>query len=222
MPEQNTILDLVGSVPIGVILVGANRQVISLNRRAREITADGDALAIHNNQLWGTASGQTRKLDKLITEAIRGGRAEAGAMAIFRDSSRLPLWVRVAPLELRCAAVLISDPAWKCTPDFHVLNSLFGLTRTECRLASLLMQGVSLLKAARELKVTDSRARTHLKVLLRKTGARRQSQLTYLLLSSPAPICLAGVQARLAPGLKSAAVLNKNGNKGNKTALAFG
>ena len=97
-------------------------------------------------------------------------------MAIFRDSSNLPLWVRVAPLESHSAAVLISDPAWKCLPDQQVLSSLFGLTRTECRLASLLMQGASLLKAARELNVTHNRARTHLRVLFRKTGAKSNSR----------------------------------------------
>src|SRR5882724_180211 len=221
MSEQNTILDLVGSVPIGVILVAADRQVISLNRRAREITEVGDALVIRNNRLSSATSEQTGKLHKLIAEALRAENTEPRAMAIFRDSSNLPLWVRVAPLESHSAAVLISDPARKCLPDQQVLSSLFGLTRTECRLASLLMQGASLLKAARELNVTHNRARTHLKVLFRKTGANRQNHLTYLLLSSPAPISLAGVRARLPAVLKSPTGLHKNGKKRNKTAPAY-
>jgi len=102
MSEQNTILDLVGSVPIGVILVGANRQVISLNRRARQITEAGEALVIRDNLLASVASEQTGKLGRLIAEALRGGKTEASAMAIFRESSNLPIWVRVAPLESHC------------------------------------------------------------------------------------------------------------------------
>jgi len=213
MSEQNTILDLAGSVPIGVILVGANRQVISLNRKARQITDAADALLIRGNLLASVSFEQTLKLERLIAEALRGGKTEASAMAIFRDSSNLPIWVRVAPLESHCAAVLISDPAWKCLPNHQVLSSLFGLTRTECRLASLLMQGASLLKAARELKVTGARARTHLKVIFQKTGASRQNHLTYLLLSSPAPIYLTV--------LKSPLRLHKNGKKRKKSALAY-
>ena len=75
MSEQNTILDLVGSVPIGVILVGANRQVISLNRMAREITRAGDALEISNNQLFAAAgvrrNGITTSMTSRIAHSLR-------------------------------------------------------------------------------------------------------------------------------------------------------
>jgi DNA-binding CsgD family transcriptional regulator len=220
MAVHNTILDLIGSHPIGVILVAGNRQVISLNRRAREITERADALVIRNNLLSGILSSQTGKLEKLIAGAINGGSGASSAMAVFRASSDWPLWVMVIPVESHCAAVLISDPEWRCLPNAQVLMSLFGLTPTECRLASLLMQGVSLIEAARELNMTPHSARTHLKVIFQKTGTNRQSHLVYLLLSSPAAISLGGVEAQL-PQLKSAPALQKNGNKGNKVASSF-
>ena len=201
MVPQNTILDLVGSVPIGVILVSRNRQVISLNRRAREITDRADSLLIRDNLLVGVLSNHTDKLGKMLAGAMHGGCGAPNAMAIFRNCSNWPLWVLVAPVESHCVAVLISDPEWKCLPNYEVLNSLFGLTAAECRLASLLMQGVSVAEAARKLHITARTARTHLKVIFQKTGANRQNHLMYLLLSSPAPISLGGMEARFRDAL---------------------
>jgi DNA-binding CsgD family transcriptional regulator len=218
MLEQNTILDLVGSVPIGVILVARDRQVISLNRRAREMVERADSLVIRNNLLAGILSSQTSKLEKLIVAAINGSGAEPNALALFRDGSDWPLWVLVVPLESHCAAVLISDPTQTCAPNNQVLSSLFGFTSAECRLASLLMQGLSVVEAARELGITAQTARSHLKVIFEKTGTNRQNHLMYLLLSSPAPIALAGMEAQVSKVLKSQPALHKNGNKRKQIA----
>ena len=43
--------------------------------------------------------------------------------------------------------------------------------------------------------ITAETARSHLKVIFEKTGTNRQNHLMYLLLSSPAPIALAGMEA---------------------------
>ena len=96
MLEQNTILDLVGSVPIGVVLVTRDRQVISLNRKAREMVERADSLVIRNNLLAGILSSQTSKLEKLIVAAINGSGGEPNAFALFRDGSDWPVWVLVA------------------------------------------------------------------------------------------------------------------------------
>lgn len=217
MIAQNTILDLVGSVPMGIIVVQRNRQVISLNRRAREITERADSLVIRNNALSGVESGQTSKLERLIAGAINGGNGSPNSMTIFRDSSNWPIWVLVVPLESHCAAVLISDPERRCPPSNQVLSALFGLTPTESRLASLLAQGASLLEAASELDITPQSARAYLKVIFQKTGANRQNHLTYLLLSSPAPISVCGMEAQFTEAWKTAPAWNKNGKKGNKS-----
>ncbi|HTM47202.1 MAG TPA: hypothetical protein VL285_00880 [Bryobacteraceae bacterium] len=220
MVAKNTVLDLAGSLPLGVILVSGKRRVISLNRRAREITAKADSLTIRNNELSVALNGQTQKLGRLVAHAIRGETGGPNAMALVRNDSRWPLWLLVVPVESRCAAVLVSDPAWKCFPDSRVLANLFGLTPAECRLAALLMQGASLLEAGMALQITPYTARAQLKVIFEKTGVNRQSQLMYLLLSSPASMSVIGAEPRLPDALKSAPALHKNGTKRNKTAIA--
>jgi DNA-binding CsgD family transcriptional regulator len=219
MVAQNTLLDLAGSLPLGVILVSGNRRVISLNQRAREITAKADSLTIRNNELSAALNGQTRKLGKLIANALRGETGGPNAMALFRDHSRWPLWLLVLPVESRCAAVVVSDPAWKPFPDGRVLADLFRLTPAECRLAALLMQGASLLEAGMALQITRYTARAHLKLIFEKTGVDRQSRLMYLLLSSPTSISVTGAEPRIPEALKSAPALHKNGTKRNKTAI---
>src|SRR5207302_7020418 len=114
------------------ILVASNREVISLNRRAREITERRDALLIQNNLLSGLLSTQTSKLEQLIARAISGvsSAREPNTMTLVRESSDWPLSVLVVPFESRGAAVLISDPELKCLPNQQVLSSLFRLTPT--------------------------------------------------------------------------------------------
>jgi DNA-binding CsgD family transcriptional regulator len=221
MLDANAALDLAGSIPIGVVVVSSNRQVLSLNRRAKEITDRGDALLIQNNVLCGVRSSQSSKLDQLIAGVMKpdNGSEPMRAMAIFRDTSDWPLSILVVPSGPDCAAVLIGDPELKALPNCQVLGELFRFTPTECRLASLLMRGVSLGEAASELNVSLHTARTHLKVIFQKTGANRQGHLMYLLLSSPASISLDAMQAAAAKATASNSSnipLSKSSNKGKK------
>jgi DNA-binding CsgD family transcriptional regulator len=62
------------------------------------------------------------------------------------------------------------------------LQSRFGLTPTEGRLALHLATGDSLRSAAARLDITYETARTHLKNIFVKTGTHRQSQLAILIL----------------------------------------
>jgi DNA-binding CsgD family transcriptional regulator len=180
---DDSILDLAGSIPIGVIIVSGDRQVVSMNRRAVQIAQKGDSFLIQNNLLRAARPGQTGELDKLI-EAALAGQSPRGM--IVRESNELPLWVQAVPLSEGRAAVLISDPEQRCIPDDEMLGALFGLTPAERRLASLLIQGASLREAAAQLQISLHTARTHLKVIFHKTGTNRQSRLMFRLLSATA------------------------------------
>ena len=65
-----------------------------------------------------------------------------------------------------------------------------GFTPAEARLADALAGGASVREAATKLGVTYETARTHLKRLLSKTGARRQAELVRILLTSLPPVSL--------------------------------
>lgn len=57
----------------------------------------------------------------------------------------------------------------------------FGLTAAESRLAAKLLQGLTVTDAAQELGVTTNTARSYLKNIFSKTGAKRQADLLHLL-----------------------------------------
>ena len=83
------------------------------------------------------------------------------------------------------ALVLFSDPFSKPKSRAAILRSLYGLTPTESRLSDFLIQGLEVREAAGRLRITVGTARFHLKRVLAKTGARRQSELMRLMLSLP-------------------------------------
>jgi DNA-binding CsgD family transcriptional regulator len=65
--------------------------------------------------------------------------------------------------------------------SLHELSRLFELTSAERVLAEHILSGASLSDAQAELGITANTARTHLKSIYRKTGARNQVDLVRLL-----------------------------------------
>jgi DNA-binding CsgD family transcriptional regulator len=68
------------------------------------------------------------------------------------------------------------------------LAKLFGFTRQESRVASMLSEGQELAGAAAKLNITYETARKHLQSILRKSGSHRQSELVRLILGGVAKI----------------------------------
>jgi DNA-binding CsgD family transcriptional regulator len=71
-------------------------------------------------------------------------------------------------------------------PD-EILVKLYGLTRAEARLVTLLAQDLSLEDAAAALGVARTTAKTHLQHVFEKTGTKRQQQVIRLALSAIVP-----------------------------------
>lgn len=78
---------------------------------------------------------------------------------------------------------LIVDPCQRTAPADALLKSLFGLTPTEARVASLLVQGDRLEEIAQGLGVQQSTVVFHLRNIFTKTGTNRQTDLVALLLT---------------------------------------
>jgi KDO2-lipid IV(A) lauroyltransferase len=66
----------------------------------------------------------------------------------------------------------------------EVLVKLYGLTPAETRMLGLVGQGLTVKEAAESLGITMPTARTHMRNLFDKTGARRQAELVRLTLSA--------------------------------------
>jgi len=69
------------------------------------------------------------------------------------------------------------------------LRCQFGLTRAEAQLTLHLVTGETLRSAAAKFNISYQTARTHLRNIFNKTGARRQAQLVTVILTA-LPDCL--------------------------------
>ncbi|MDB6043090.1 MAG: putative Transcriptional regulator, LuxR family protein [Gammaproteobacteria bacterium] len=192
-------VDVLDTLPYGVVLISADVKVLLVNRFAQAIIAKNDGLTISGSNLCTRRTADTLSLQRLIHESVatslgRGLRA-GGTMNVLRPSQRRSFHVLVTPLHLRpilpsaqqpAAVAFISDPECQLDTPVQALGHLFALSHAEARLAAVLVKGCSLREAAEELGVSLSTVRTQLKKLFEKTGTKRQSALIRAFLMSPA------------------------------------
>lgn len=76
---------------------------------------------------------------------------------------------------------MLLDPDDRPRPPEAILQSCFGLTASEARLASHVSSGETLEAAADRLAISYETARKHLKAVFAKTDTHRQADLIALL-----------------------------------------
>lgn len=150
------------------------------NAPARTMLAQGDRLRLRHGHLVATDRAEHESLTALIE-----GRADRGVMAMggidqpalhLRASPFAPMPGRSGPpRHLMLLTVARPEDAVHYAPEDLAL--LFGLTITEAALASCLAAGGSVSEFAAARGIAEGTARLHLKRVLAKTGAGRQSEL---------------------------------------------
>lgn len=175
-----------------LVLLDAEGQVVLVNRAASVILSKTEGLSLGKSKLMATGTAVSARLKALIAEAIATATGKGlhggGALQIPRTGTR-PLQLLISPIRIEegalpgsaVAVVFFNDP--DCIPAVpaDVLRELFGLTFAEARLAQDLVAGKSLLEAAEQCRIKHETARTQVKSMFQKTGARRQSELLLLL-----------------------------------------
>lgn len=175
------------------IVLHANRTVRLLSKRADPpLIVTGPANEARLEPAWFhdivspffrsvAVSGATRPL--VATHPIRAGGGRLHSL--------------IAPLtfppvdsnEPRGAiTIFVSDPGGHVDMSEYALRSLFGLTKTEARVARLLAHGMRMHDVGRRLGMSPATARWHVKHLLEKTGTTSQRHLACVLLASIAGV----------------------------------
>lgn len=188
-------------LPFGITILDTSGKSAFTNRAAAEILKEGDGLKLRLTGLQATAPQEQAQLRDLLHQAIEAaGRQSApfaATMAITRSAPRQPLSISISPLPIGgvvfdcdrpAVVVVIGDSERVAEPDERTLAKLYGLTKTEARLACCLAQGRRVDEAARHLHITPSTARTHLKHIFSKTETSRQAELVKLVLTGPVHI----------------------------------
>jgi DNA-binding CsgD family transcriptional regulator len=107
------------------------------------------------------------------------------------DDRRVILVATPVPADgtVSVALLVFESPGYRPVSG-QVLQQIYGLTRAEIVLVQALASGHSLEEAAHTIGIAVNTARTHLKHIFIKTGAKRQSELIHQVETGPASLPL--------------------------------
>ena len=184
-------------LPVGVVLVDPSGLVLDCSRRAKAILEERDGLCIEQGRLRATTRAETPRLRRAIEETAFGAcgdaPADGPALTLERSAGRSALEIEVtrvagALFNEPQALVYVRDPDRGAELSAQALRRLYGLTRTEAAVTSLIARGMNHADAARELGVSVCAVRFHLKSIYAKTATQRQAELVYLLATGSAQL----------------------------------
>jgi DNA-binding CsgD family transcriptional regulator len=195
--QQAAILEVLDRLATGVAICDDSGKLLFANQAARETLDRGEALALRGGRVVARDQQAMSRLLRLLGPHPEGHQA-AGVLLAPRSSSPRPLHLLVAPVrpshdpspgpERLTSIIFIHDPDGDLDDAVPQLRELYGLTPSECRLATSLAEGATIDETAAAVGLTTETARTYLKRILSKTGVRRQTELVRLLLRAALPV----------------------------------
>ncbi len=195
VPEalRYAILSGLDLLPIAFFVLDQRGKILVANQAAKDVTQHGGIMRVADNVL-SVDDGQHNKVFRELIGKARDGETRIPAGLTVPRPDGKPLSILVVPIENTGTAgsghpaslVFLSDPELPNEPDTALLTRLFGFTPAEAKVASLLMQGLTVGDVAERLSITSHTTRNHLKRLFSKTNTKKQGELVHTLLSSPA------------------------------------
>jgi PAS domain-containing protein len=177
---------------LGVVFVDENERVSYANRSAAELLGVAPGFAEPSVLAADIPDARTRALRRVLRGDTNGDR---NATVFAHPEDGRPLQVLITRFDWRenegiaaaryGRAIFIGDPKTATGDPAGILHEFYGLTRSETRLALLLVADCSVEEAAGLLGITLATARGVLKSVFAKTGTSRQASLVRLLLSGP-------------------------------------
>jgi DNA-binding CsgD family transcriptional regulator/PAS domain-containing protein len=170
------------------ILVDRQGRVLACNSQAQKVMGDG--LTIQRGRVVAVKQSENAALAGMIEAACRAGTLTEGwhkplPIVLTSQTGAAPLVARVAPV-LRSAGdlfgftgaiVMLTQLGGRNEVPEEVLRTLFGLTKREAQIMSMVGEAYSVEGIARALLVSREAVRFHLKAVFSKTGVHRQSEL---------------------------------------------
>lgn len=175
---------------LALLVLDRNHRIVSSNAVAERFLNEGEGVRRAGECLAFDAPEPRKTVDNLLAEP--GKRDKVTRFRIPRPE-RGDLIATARALDLPAIhsgtgalALFLALPGEEPPLEPETVRELFGLTMAEARLAVVLAQGLSLVEAAQRLGITHNTAKTQLRAIFAKTGARRQSQLVGILAATGA------------------------------------
>jgi DNA-binding CsgD family transcriptional regulator len=173
----------IDALPASVILLDGNNRVVRTNRAADRLLGSGQALTVEDGELACVAP-RGRSGLTLLLEQGRGGAPvpieRAGRRPLLGSS--MPLGAAGSLVEANGGGrlLVLVDPDADPTTPSEVLERLFGLTRSEAKVALLIGGGRAPKEAAQQTGRTWNTVRDQLKQVYAKTSTTGQTGLVRL------------------------------------------
>jgi DNA-binding CsgD family transcriptional regulator len=176
----------------GGVLLDEAKRVLHSNNRAR--TNFGHGLAVASERLCASDRGCDAILQTVLDQSLKYRETQTRLRmreAVGSKRSEKPnLIARIVPVsaeaqpELDGAALvlILVDPTDCPEPSHDILEQVFGLTKSEARVASRLMCGESPHTIAEATGVAVGTVRAQMKSVFAKTQTHRQAELVGLLM----------------------------------------
>ena len=183
------------ALPTGIIILRVGGNVEYANAAAQALLASRDGIAVAGGGICLAracdeqaffaalhAVARTGGYRGLWIERPSGRTSFRGLLSLLAlvDANELP-----NQLAEQRIALYLSDPDRALETSEELLQHMFSLTATEARVTERLVAGCSLSEAAAQIGIQPSTARSHLKVVFRKTATASQAALVGAVLSSP-------------------------------------
>lgn len=177
----------------GVLIVDRYCLILQTSAMAETLLRDNREIGITAGRLFLAQPPLHEKLRAMVGAAIDTARGKAtplGSALSIPRAGRMPLAIEVTPLrplaspvsQRPAALIFIRDPQMPIAETR--LRELFGLTRTEATVATLLAQGKSLDEISTQISSGPTTVRSHLKQIFAKTGTHRQAEVVALVARS--------------------------------------
>ena len=199
---NETMLEILNGMPIGMAVVDRDSRVHFTNRVGNAILDQKIGLLIKHGELRCLEDKQNRDIRSCVKNVAENEVSDSNdqptVFQVQRSEEQKPLLVTVARInkeqmsenlgigDLPVAIVYIVDPEIQQeTPD-GLLCRLFGLTAAEAKTLRHLVAGDSLQEIAASTGLKLETVRSYIKQVQEKTGCRRQVELIRLVSNSPA------------------------------------
>ena len=182
--------------PVALLLADASGRLRYANRAAEDILHRQDGLTVVQGRLTAPEPGAARRLHIAIRAASLPDAAVAGSnIPLPRAPEQRPYAVLVMPArggrgllgtETSGVILMVVDLDAPCHPPAAALTEIFGLSRAQVAVASLLADGRDPKEISASLGLSLHTVRRHLADIMARTETNRQAELVRLVTRLPA------------------------------------
>jgi DNA-binding CsgD family transcriptional regulator len=199
MQDRHSSLEIaLDSMETAVLVLDGTGAISNCNTAGAKLLEKGDGLKVSRGRLCADDQSAQDRLAGYLRKALTPKGARGGSVLVPRRCSTRPLLIKIMPIAQRnefwlnsthpCAILFVADPDAAAGAAVDEVVAAYGLTPSEGRLLSALVEGRSLKEAAETLKIARATSRNRLARIMTKTDTHRQGELIQLILRSSVPI----------------------------------